>query len=98
MAYFSLLLTFEFNLYYSFILGKTGQAVNYLGDKYCDDENNMHLCNYDGGDCCAGEDNPVIDEGTYQFCTECECKCENIHNYISVFFYSYSITSTRIYR
>ena len=27
--------------------------VGYIGDGYCDDENNNAGCNFDGGDCCG---------------------------------------------
>ena len=46
----------------------------YFEDGFCDDALNIYQCNYDGGDCCINEPD------TYQYCTECQCKCENIHN------------------
>ena len=27
-------------------------TVSWIGDDYCDDENNNDACQYDGGDCC----------------------------------------------
>ena len=39
---------------------------HYIGDLYCDDENNNEGCNFDGGDCCG----PNIDT---QYCLECIC-------------------------
>ena len=27
-------------------------VTNWIGDNFCDDENNNYLCQYDGGDCC----------------------------------------------
>ena len=41
---------------------------NWIGDGYCDDENNFHECNYDGGDCCG-------DSVNITYCNECLC-CE----------------------
>ena len=38
----------------------------YIGDAYCDDENNNDDCNFDGGDCCGPNVNT-------QYCTECIC-------------------------
>ena len=38
----------------------------YIGDGWCDDENNNNDCNFDGGDCCG----PNV--GT-QYCTQCIC-------------------------
>ena len=38
----------------------------YIGDGYCDDENNNDDCNFDGGDCCKPNVNT-------QYCTECIC-------------------------
>jgi cathepsin B len=29
-----------------------GCTIQYLGDGFCDRENNVHECDYDGGDCC----------------------------------------------
>ena len=37
-----------------------------LGDGYCDDGNNNEGCNWDGGDCCGGDDD-------FTYCTECAC-------------------------
>ena len=41
-------------------------APNWIGDNFCDDQNNNPECNYDGGDCCG----PNIDT---TYCTECLC-------------------------
>ena len=38
----------------------------YIGDGFCDDENNNLLCSYDSGDCCGAN----VD--TF-FCDECLC-------------------------
>ena len=37
---------------------------DYKGDGYCDDDNNVEDCEYDGGDCCAGD---------LSLCTTCAC-------------------------
>ena len=29
-----------------------GGITHWVGDNWCDDENNNAACNYDGGDCC----------------------------------------------
>merc|ERR1712151_117286 len=39
------------------------------GDGYCDDENNVKSCGFDGGDCCKG--------GDKTYCTVCQCKKED---------------------
>ena len=39
---------------------------NYIGDTYCDDENNNAGCDYDGGDCCGDEINT-------SYCIVCQC-------------------------
>ena len=36
-------------------------------DNYCDDENNICSCNWDGGDCCGSDKQ-------YNYCSECKCK------------------------
>ena len=40
--------------------------MGYIGDSYCDDENNNPECNYDSGGCCGPNVNT-------QYCTECIC-------------------------
>ena len=42
------------------------QNVAIVGDGFCDDETNIDVCNYDGGDCCLLNKN--IDH-----CKECNC-------------------------
>ena len=44
----------------------TCEKPDWKGDNYCDDENNVESCDWDGGDCCG--DNVV---STY--CSACEC-------------------------
>merc|ERR1712088_763276 len=41
-------------------------SPQWLGDNYCDDENNNAGCGYDGGDCCG-------DDVNTQYCSACEC-------------------------
>ena len=41
--------------------------LQFVGDGYCDDDNNYASCNYDEGDCCL----PVVDT---TYCTKCICK------------------------
>ena len=38
----------------------------YVGDSFCDDENNNEDCNFDGGDCCGQFVNT-------QYCAVCQC-------------------------
>ena len=38
----------------------------WIGDGYCDDQNNVEGCQFDGGDCCI---QPLVTD----YCTECEC-------------------------
>ena len=42
----------------------------YVHDGNCDDENNIAECDYDGGDCCTDVEQ--------KYCTECECKTDNV--------------------
>ena len=39
---------------------------DWVGDGICDDGNNNHYCNYDGGDCCGSDVNT-------NYCYECQC-------------------------
>ena len=43
-----------------------GGNNGYMGDGYCDDENNIACCEYDKGDCCM---NPV----NTAYCSVCAC-------------------------
>lgn len=40
----------------------------FIGDKFCDDQNNVKECNYDGGDCCSQHH-----ANQFQHCDKCEC-------------------------
>jgi hypothetical protein len=46
----------------------------WIGDGYCDDDNNCSSCSYDGGDCCG--DSVVTD-----YCSDCQCLDPNYHGY-----------------
>jgi len=42
---------------------------HWVGDNFCDDENNNALCGFDGGDCC--QENPGSNWDYY--CNDCQC-------------------------
>ena len=42
------------------------KSKQWIGDGYCEDENNIFECNFDGGDCCTDTE--------HLHCTECLCK------------------------
>lgn len=44
----------------------SSSSIGFIGDLYCDDENNNEECLFDAGDCCPI--NPLT-----QFCSECAC-------------------------
>ena len=46
-------------------LGMGGKAL-WIGDGFCNDENNIEDCNYDGGDCCGISVKK-------NFCVNCTC-------------------------
>ena len=50
---------------------------DWIGDGFCDDENNYSWCQYDNGDCCHLE---TAYENANEFCNECLCK-SNETNY-----------------
>ena len=56
---------FHINILQIFLENCQG-VIQYLGDGYCDDANNVADCNYDYGDCCL--ENVITD-----YCTICEC-------------------------
>ena len=45
----------------------------WIGDGYCDDENNTLGCGWDGGDCCGNDT-----DGWNQNCNECLCLDPNV--------------------
>ena len=46
--------------------GSNGGNVDWIGDGYCDDENNVEECQWDGGDCCG-------DYVSTTWCSVCAC-------------------------
>ena len=44
-------------------------TVPWVGDTFCDDENNNPECDYDGGDCCGGQ---------LTYCSVCWCVITNM--------------------
>ena len=42
------------------------KSLNEVGDGFCDDYNNNHMCEYDGGDCCDSNAN-------HNYCKTCQC-------------------------
>ena len=54
-----------------FIPACSSPIPHYIGDGWCDDENNNDGCGFDGGDCCG----PDVKTA---YCSECECLGENI--------------------
>ena len=60
------LLTID-NMRAEFFSGKCNTPTNmYVQDGYCDDDNNIQECNFDGGDCCLEE---VLED----YCSICAC-------------------------
>ena len=45
----------------------------YVGDNFCDDENNVCGCNWDDGDCCGGLNAFMGGKNSYTMCTDCVC-------------------------
>merc|ERR1712111_17429 len=43
-------------------------APHWIGDGYCDDDNNNADCGFDGGDCCDNEMS-----GWDNYCSDCAC-------------------------
>ena len=69
------------------IISQCLEGCEWQGDGYCDDENNMAACDWDGGDCC-NNDLPDYDI----FCSECQCLGPNVDFELSNF--SSSVVST----
>ena len=40
--------------------------IQYIGDGFCDDDNNNEYCGYDGNDCC-------LEDLKTNYCTICQC-------------------------
>ena len=49
-----------------YIGGYSSCQDDWIGDGYCDDDNNNAACSYDGGDCCG-------DTIIMNYCTACQC-------------------------
>ena len=64
------------------------EVPEFQGDGYCNDENNVAACDWDGGDCC-NNDLPDYDI----FCSECQCLGPNVDFALSDF--SSSVVSTK---
>ena len=47
-----------------------GCVSGWIGDLYCDDQNNNEECEWDGGDCCQGS---AAMDGWDDYCNECQC-------------------------
>ena len=53
--------------YATYDYGSSGSCQDaWIGDGYCDDDNNCSTCQYDGGDCC-GDNVQTI------YCSDCQC-------------------------
>ena len=50
----------------------TSCHINWIGDSYCDPENNKEECDWDGGDCCGNLNYQKLFSSNY-YCSECEC-------------------------
>ena len=48
------------------LTGCNSDNPSWIGDGWCDDENNNEGCHFDGGDCCGPNVNT-------QYCIECIC-------------------------
>ena len=46
----------------------SGCIGDWIGDGYCDDNNNKIACNFDDGDCCSSNNNDWN-----KYCIECNC-------------------------
>ena len=56
----------ETHFFFSKQIGCVNGIFGYIGDGYCDDENNNAGCHFDGGDCCGANVNT-------QYCNLCTC-------------------------
>ena len=64
--YFYMKQKYRRNSFFSKQIGCINGIVGYIGDGYCDDENNNAGCHFDGGDCCGVNVNT-------QYCNLCTC-------------------------
>jgi len=49
-------------------------SPEHKGDNYCDDDNNVKRCNWDGGDCCKLDGNWWEHTNQFVYCKDCECR------------------------
>ena len=45
----------------------------FIGDNFCDDQNNKCACNWDDGDCCSGKNFFIGGKNSFTQCTSCVC-------------------------
>ena len=50
---------------------ETAQKDSRIGDGYCDDMFNWHVCDFDGGDCCTPANSST--KVNTMFCEDCFC-------------------------
>ena len=53
---------------------ENGGTLDWNGDGFCDDLNNIEDCNFDDGDCCGLS----VERN---FCVDCTCKCKQKENH-----------------
>jgi len=55
--------------------------THWIGDNYCDDQNNNAACQFDGGDCCNNSNS-----GWNNYCSACQClqqaQCAGVQSWI----------------
>ena len=57
-------------------------TYGWIGDLFCNDENNKEECQWDGGDCCPDSD-PM--DGWDDYCNDCQCLNEPLSTTYEVF-------------
>ena len=68
------LLLFDKLVYIWFCIPACSSPIpQWIGDGWCEDENNNAGCGFDGGDCCG----PDVKTA---YCSDCECLGENINS------------------
>ena len=53
-------------IFSNFVIDNCLGLIMYIGDGFCDDDNNNEYCGYDGNDCC-------LEDVKTNFCTICQC-------------------------
>ena len=66
LTHFYLLRKVLGNFFFKFFLEYCLGSTLYIGDGFCDDDNNNELCGYDGNDCC-------LENVKMNYCTICQC-------------------------